>query len=47
MLNDYSTLIIAETIEIILLPHNRTIKAAEYPLSGDAGSTAKNKHYIA
>src|SRR2546422_7503630 len=43
MLNDYSTLTIAGTIEIILLVHNPTRKAVEYPLLCGRDSTAKNK----
>jgi hypothetical protein len=37
MLNDYSTLIIAETIEIILLLNDPAGKAVEYPLVGGRG----------
>jgi hypothetical protein len=47
MLKDYSTLTTAQTIEIILLLHNRAHKAVEYPLLCRLDSAAKNKHYIA
>jgi hypothetical protein len=47
MLKDYSTLIIAGTIEIILLLNNRRHKAVEYLLPQRLDSAAKNKHYIA
>jgi len=46
MLKDYSTLIIAGTIEIILLLRNRRHKAVEYQLPYPLDLPAKNKHYI-